>query len=102
MKHGPSTVTSFSTRASGEIQGALGETARLEFHPSAHALTAPGAIHFARGTFNIAARSGRYDVPKHELTLAGPVSGSGTGELLESYSYSNIKYNVGVADTAFE
>ena len=61
-------------------KGALGETARLEFHPSAHALTAPGAIHFARGTFNIAARSGRYDVPKHELTLAGPVSGSGTGE----------------------
>ena len=61
-------------------KGAIGETAKLEFHPSAHELTAPGAIHFARGTFNITARSARYDVPKHELTLAGPVSGSGTGE----------------------
>jgi lipopolysaccharide export system protein LptA len=61
-------------------KGAIGETAKLEFHPAAHALTAPGAIHFARGTFNITARSGRYDVPKHELTLTGPLNGSGTGE----------------------
>lgn len=61
-------------------KGAIGETAKLEFHPAAHVLTAPGPIHFARGTFNITARSGRYDIPKHELVLAGPVNGSGTGE----------------------
>ena len=31
-----------------------------------------------------------------------PKSGSATGELLESYSYSNVKYNVGLGDAAFE
>jgi lipopolysaccharide export system protein LptA len=72
-------VLSGNVRWSDE-KGAIGETSRLEFHPSAHELTAPGVIHFARGTFNIQARSGRYDVPKHALSLAGPVSGSGTGE----------------------
>jgi len=64
-------------------KGALGETAKVEFHPSgqgAAELVAPSAIHFARGTFNVEARSGRYDVGKRELSLAGPVSGSGTGE----------------------
>ena len=61
-------------------KGALGETAKLEFHPSSRELVAPTSIHFSRGTFNVDARSGRYDVPKHELTLAGPVRGSGTGE----------------------
>jgi LPS export ABC transporter protein LptC len=72
-------VLSGNVRWSDE-KGAIGETEKLEFHPSANALTAPGPIHFARGTFNVQARSGRYDVPKHELSLAGPVSGSGTGE----------------------
>lgn len=61
-------------------KGALGETSRLEFHPSRQELVAPAAIHFARGTFNVEARSGRYDVRARELTLAGPVRGSGTGE----------------------
>jgi lipopolysaccharide export system protein LptA len=61
-------------------KGALGETAKLEFHPSARELVAPASIHFSRGTFNVDARSGRYDVAKRELTLAGPVRGSGTGE----------------------
>ena len=61
-------------------KGALGETSRVEFHPSAHELIAPAAIHFARGTFNVQAPSGRYDLNKRELTLAGPVAGSGTGE----------------------
>jgi len=31
-----------------------------------------------------------------------PKSGSAAGELLESYSYSNVKYNVGLGDAAFE
>lgn len=72
-------VLSGNVRWSDE-RGALGETAKLEFHPSARELVAPSSIHFSRGTFNVDARSGRYDVPKHELTLAGPVRGSGTGE----------------------
>jgi lipopolysaccharide export system protein LptA len=72
-------VLSGNVRWSDE-KGALGETAKLEFHPSARELVAPTSIHFSRGTFNVDARSGRYDVPKHELTLAGPVRGSGTGE----------------------
>ncbi len=61
-------------------KGAIGETARIEFHPSAHELIAPSAIHFTRGTFDVQARSGRYDLRRRELTLAGPVEGSGTGE----------------------
>jgi lipopolysaccharide export system protein LptA len=67
-------------------KGALGETSRVEFHPSAHEFIAPAAIHFARGTFNVRARSGRYDLQKRELTLAGPVEGSGTGEGSEGLS----------------
>jgi hypothetical protein len=31
-----------------------------------------------------------------------PKSGTAAGDLLESYSYSGVKYNVGVADAAFE
>ena len=31
-----------------------------------------------------------------------PKSGSATGDLLEAYSYSNVKYNVGLGDAAFE
>lgn len=67
-------------------KGALGETSRVEFHPSAHEFIAPAAVHFARGTFNVRARSGRYDLQKRELTLAGPVEGSGTGEGSEGLS----------------
>ncbi len=72
-------VLSGNVRWSDE-RGALGETSKVEFHPSAHQLLAPAAIHFARGTFNVQARSGRYDLQKRELTLVGPVQGSGTGE----------------------
>lgn len=64
-------------------KGALGETPTIEFHSSgqgAPVLVAPSEIHFARGTFNVEATSGRYDVGKRELKLAGPVRGSGTGE----------------------
>lgn len=72
-------VLSGNVRWSDE-KGALGETSKLEFHPSRQELVAPTLIHFARGTFNVEARSGLYDVRKRELTLAGPVRGSGTGE----------------------
>ena len=72
-------------RLSGNVRwsderGALGETASVEFRPSRRLLVAPSSVHFARGTFNVEARSGRYDVSRHELALEGPVHGSGTGE----------------------
>jgi lipopolysaccharide export system protein LptA len=67
-------------------KGALGETSRVEFHASAHELIAPAEIHFTRGTFDVQARSGRYDLSKRELTLAGPIQGSGTGEGSEGLS----------------
>lgn len=60
--------------------GAVGETAEVSFEPSARAMIAPGSIRLSRGAFVVAARSGRYDVPRHELRLEGPVRGSGTGE----------------------
>jgi LPS export ABC transporter protein LptC len=58
---------------------AAGETERVEFDPSAHALVAPGRIHFTRGDFSLDAVSGRYDVDHREVRLAGPVRGSGSG-----------------------
>ncbi len=61
-------------------RGALGETASVEFRPAQRLLVAPSSVHFARGTFNVEARSGRYDVSRRELALEGPVHGSGTGE----------------------
>jgi lipopolysaccharide export system protein LptA len=61
-------------------KGALGETQKVEFHPGSRELVAPSKIHFARGTFNVEAASGLYDVAKRVLALQGPVHGSGTGE----------------------
>ncbi len=61
-------------------KGALAESERVEFQPSARRLVAPAAVHFSRGTFDVHARSASYDVGRHELALAGPVRGSGTGE----------------------
>ena len=63
-------------------KGALGETAKVEFHPSSKGgeLLVPSPVHFSRGTFNVEAKSGRYDVSKRELALEGPIQGSGTGE----------------------
>jgi lipopolysaccharide export system protein LptA len=61
-------------------RGAVGETERLDFDPSARRLVAPAAIHFSRGAFDIFAPSGRYEIGKHELALDGPVHGSGSGE----------------------
>lgn len=58
--------------------GALGETATIEFDPTRRALRAPGALHFTRGSFDVTARSGEYDLTTHVLSLAGPIRGSGT------------------------
>ncbi len=60
-------------------RGILGETTRIEFHPSVRALEVPEAIHFSRGSFDLQARSGRYDVGRREVLLNGPVRGLGTG-----------------------
>jgi lipopolysaccharide export system protein LptA len=60
--------------------GALGETDKLEFDPSNRVLRAPTALHFTRGTFDVRAASGAYDVRRRTLTLAGPIQGSGTGQ----------------------
>ena len=60
--------------------GALGETEKLEFDPTNRVLRAPTALHFTRGTFDVRAVSGTYDVRRRTLTLAGPIQGSGTGQ----------------------
>lgn len=61
-------------------EGSLGETERMEFDPNARVLTIPGPIHFTRGTFDLRAASGRYDVASRVLRMAGPIEGSGKGE----------------------
>jgi lipopolysaccharide export system protein LptA len=60
--------------------GALGETEKLEFDPSKRTLRAPTNLHFTRGTFDIRAASGTYDVRTRKLALLGPIRGSGTGQ----------------------
>lgn len=60
--------------------GALGETEKLEFDPSNRILRAPTSLHFTRGTFDVRAAAGAYDVRRRTLTLAGPIHGSGTGQ----------------------
>jgi lipopolysaccharide transport protein LptA len=61
-------------------QGGLGETDRIEFEPSKRVMTAPAPLHFTRGSFDVRASSGAYDVRRRVLTLAGPIQGSGTGQ----------------------
>ncbi|HKA35283.1 MAG TPA: LptA/OstA family protein [Thermoanaerobaculia bacterium] len=74
-------ILSGNVRWSDE-KGALGETAKIEFHPNSKGgdLLVPSPVHFSRGTFNVDAKSGRYDVAKRELALEGPIRGAGTGE----------------------
>ncbi|HEY6064639.1 MAG TPA: LPS export ABC transporter periplasmic protein LptC, partial [Thermoanaerobaculia bacterium] len=61
-------------------EGALGETEKVEFDPGKRILRAPSAIHFTRGTFDVRATAGSYDVKNHVLSLTGPIQGSGTGQ----------------------
>ncbi len=63
-----------------DARGALGETGTLVFDPNQRLLSAPGAIHLTRGTFDLTSRSGRYDVRSRRVFLDGPVEGRGTGE----------------------
>lgn len=63
-------------------------TRRPHAHRHAHKM-----VVFVSKETKLPVRVEAYDQPK---------SGSGTGELLESYSYSNVKYNVGLADAAFD
>jgi LPS export ABC transporter protein LptC len=60
-------------------RGAMGETERLEFDPTAKAMTAPARIHFTRGDFALDAVSARYGLDRRELVLSGPIRGSGSG-----------------------
>jgi len=60
--------------------GALGETETIEFDPTKRVLRAPAALHFTRGTFDVTAASGAYDLTTRVLSLAGPIRGSGTGQ----------------------
>jgi lipopolysaccharide export system protein LptA len=73
-------VLSGNVRWSEPQDGALGETEKLEFDPTGRVLRAPAALHFTRGTFDVRAASGAYDVRQRKLTLAGPIQGSGTGQ----------------------
>ncbi len=60
--------------------GALGETETIEFDPTKKLLRAPASLHFTRGTFDVTASSGAYDLTTRTLSLAGPIRGSGTGQ----------------------
>ena len=73
-------VLSGNVRWAEPQDGALGETAKLEFDPTNRKLRAPGALHFTRGTCDVRAASGSYDGRRRVLTLAGPIEGSGTGQ----------------------
>ena len=61
-----------------DARGSLAETGRVIFGSADRALVIPGALHFARGGFDVNARSGRYDVASRTLALGGPVEGSGS------------------------
>lgn len=60
--------------------GSLGETEKIEFEPGGRVLRAPGPLHFVRGTFDLTAASGSYDVGRRLLALHGPIRGSGSGQ----------------------
>ena len=93
-------ILSGNVRWSDEQDSALGETDRIEFDPSKRVLRAPAAIHFSRGTFDVQATSGVYDLKTRVMTLAGPIRGasSGAGEGsggLSSLSADSAEYRRG-------
>lgn len=73
-------VLSGNVRWAEPRDGALGETETIEFDPVKKSLRAPAALHFTRGTFDVTAASGVYDLTTRILALAGPIRGSGTGQ----------------------
>ena len=60
-------------------KGALAETGKTRFVSGERALYLPEPIHFTRAGYDVRARSGRYDLAAHRLSLEGPIEGSGTG-----------------------
>jgi lipopolysaccharide export system protein LptA len=75
-----SAILSGNVRWAEPEDGALGETEKIEFDPTKRILRAPNALHFTRGTFDVAATAGSYDVKNRVLSLTGPIKGSGTGQ----------------------
>lgn len=73
-------ILSGNVRWAEPQDGALGETEKIEFDPVKRILRAPSALHFTRGTFDVRAAAGSYDVKNHVLSLTGPIQGSGTGQ----------------------
>jgi lipopolysaccharide export system protein LptA len=60
--------------------GTLGQTDRVEFDPASRVLRVPSPVRLDRGTFQISAPSGRYEVAARSVFLDGPVRGAGSGE----------------------
>jgi lipopolysaccharide export system protein LptA len=58
-------------------KGGLAETSKVLFRPAARALDIPASLHFSRAGFDLAAKSGRFDVAQKVLSLDGPIDGSG-------------------------
>jgi lipopolysaccharide export system protein LptA len=75
-----SAILSGNVRWAEPEDGALGETEKIEFDPTKRILSAPDALHFTRGTFDVRAGAGSYDVKNRVLALTGPIQGSGTGQ----------------------
>ncbi len=63
-----------------DAEGSLAETDEVRFHPSAHVLEAPHPVHFTQGSIDLVAPSARYDLRDRGVRLAGPISGSASGE----------------------
>jgi lipopolysaccharide transport protein LptA len=72
-------ILSGNVRWTDAQDSALGETDRIEFDPSKRVLHAPGTLHFSRGSFDVRATSGAYDLKTRVLTLAGPIQGASSG-----------------------
>ena len=73
-------ILSGNVRWAEPQDGALGETEKIEFDPGKRILRAPASIHFTRGTFDVRAAAGSYDLRNRVLSLTGPIQGSGTGQ----------------------
>jgi LPS export ABC transporter protein LptC len=73
-------VLSGNVRWAEPQDGALGETDTIEFDPTKRVMRSPSVLHFTRGTFDVRAAAGSYDLRTRILTLSGPIRGSGTGQ----------------------
>lgn len=69
-----------------DARGSLAETGKVVYGSADRALVIPGSLHFARGRFDLRARSGRYDAGSRVLALTGPIEGSGSGTRAAAFS----------------